>query len=336
MSLSPPRVCWTITEGHAGTEAQARGLAEALGFIPEPKRVAIRAPWRFLPAQLWWHPLNAIDRTRGDALDPPWPDIVISCGRKGAPLALAVKHACRSRTRAVHVQNPLIDPRRFDVVVAPRHDGLSGPNVIVTRTAIHHVTPAKLAAARERFAPLLMQLPRPLVAAMIGGPNGRYQLTPAVATEIGTRLKSLAVRLGVGIVVTPSRRTGRDNVAALRAALDHPAVMFWDGTGDNPYLGMLALADWLMVTADSVSMTSEAAATGKPIYVIELAGGSRRFKAFHDALRADGVTRPFRGELERWSYAPLNETAVAAAEIRRRFGWAPLEAASTLPAAPTG
>ena len=108
-------------------------------------------------------------------------------------------------------------------------------------------------------------------------------------------------------------------VAELRARLAGTAANIWDGTGANPYFGYLALADAIVVTGDSVSMVSEAASTGKPVYVFDLPGGSAKFRAFHDGLRSDGITRPFAGKLERWTYRSLDDTAVVAAEVRRRL-----------------
>jgi len=317
--MPPSRTAWLITEGHAGMESQCRGLAEALGTAWTAKRVKVRAPWRWLPGQVWLAPLAAVDPA-GDRLAPPWPDLVISCGRKSAPLALGIKAASRGATRAVHIQDPLIPTAPFDAVVVPRHDGVTGPRIIVTRAAVHGVTAAKLAAARTEFAPLLGHLPRPLAAVLIGGPNGRYTLDAPVMQGIADQLAALA-RAGIGLAITASRRTGAGNEAILRAALAGTGAWLWDGTGANPYLGMLAHADAVLVTADSVSMVSEAAATGRPVHVIPLPGGSRRFRAFHDSMEAQGITRPFRGRLEDWSYAPVDDTAAAAAEIRGRLGW---------------
>lgn len=108
-------------------------------------------------------------------------------------------------------------------------------------------------------------------------------------------------------------------MAVLRESLAAAPAYIWDGRGDNPYLAFLAAADFLVVTADSVNMVSEAATTGKPVYVVDLKGGSSKFRRFHEGLRKDGVTRPFAGRLEHWTYAPLNDTARVATDIRRRL-----------------
>ena len=126
-------------------------------------------------------------------------------------------------------------------------------------------------------------------------------------------------RSGYGIAITPSRRTEPEIVAQLRARLIGRNAYIWDGTGDNPYFGLLGAADAILVTADSVSMISEAAATGKPVHIVDLDGGSAKFDRFHRAMRDAGIARPFTGEIGQWRYDPPDDTARAAAEIKRRL-----------------
>ncbi len=314
------RSCWIITPGEAGFESQGRGLAEALDTVPVLKRVRVKRPWTWIPGSWWRDPL-AVLAEGSDPLTAPWPDLVISCGRIAAPLAVAIKQASGGKTRIAHIQDPLMPLAEFDVVIAPKHDGVAGPNVVTTTGAIHCVTPAKLGAAAERWRERFASLPRPLIGALIGGSNGRFTLDAAVMGHIADGLATLARQHAAGLAITPSRRTGAGNEALLRERLAGLPVFIWDGTGDNPYFGILALADVLVVTEDSVSMTSEALATGKPVYVARLQGWSRRQRQFQDALTAEGFTRPFNGELARWTYAPPDDTARAAAECARRFGW---------------
>ena len=314
------RSCWIITPGEAGFESQGRGLAEALDTVPVLKRVRVKRPWTWIPAA-WWRDPFAVLADDSDKLAAPWPDLVVSCGRVAAPLAIAIKRASGGATRIVHIQDPLMPLGGFDLVIAPKHDGVAGPNVVTTTGAIHCVTPAKLAAGAERWRSRLAPLPRPLIGALIGGSNGRFSLDSTVMSRIAGGLAALARQHKAGLAVTPSRRTGRENEALLRERLAGLPAFIWDGTGDNPYFGILALADVLVVTEDSVSMTSEALATGKPVYVARLKGRSRRQRRFHEQLTADGYTRPFNGELATWNYSPPDDTRRAAAECRRRFGW---------------
>lgn len=310
--------CWVVTDGKAGMENQCLGLAEALGLEPQIKRVALRSPWRELTPYLRLG-LRWAAGPKGDPLGPPWPDLLIASGRQSTAAALAARHGSRGRTFTVQIQDPAISPRHFDLVVAPRHDRLRGRNVVETLGALHRVTPARLAAAAAHFAPELDPLPRPRVAVLVGGDNGVYRLTPVIMGDVALKLAHLAETTGCGLMVTPSRRTGADNEAILRARLkDLPAIV-WDGTGENPYFAYLGAADAIIATCDSVSMLSEAASTGKPLYVIGLDGGSAKFEAFHTMLRDAGIARPFTGTLEHWTYPPLEDTARVAAEVRRRM-----------------
>ena len=309
---------WAMSDGKPGMENQCVGVAEALGVTPTIKRIAPRFPWKHLPPQLW---INALDAPGpdGDAIAPPWPDLLISTGRQTVAVALAIKTASGGRTFCVQIQNPTMGRRRFDLLAIPRHDRIKGRNVIETDGALHRVTPAKLTAEAEKFRTSLAHLPRPLVAVLIGGSNAIYRMTPEIMRTLAGNLAKLCTDYGAGLAVTASRRTGAENENILRDALqDLPAVM-WDGTGDNPYFGYLGLADAIVVTADSVSMTTEACSTGKPVYVAALEGGSPKFERFHAGLRERGITREFEGKLESWSYPPVNDTERVAEEIRLRL-----------------
>lgn len=308
---------WVIHDGKIGMANQTIGLAEALEWPFIEKRLVIRRPWRHFTPQLWLRPLAALDPD-GDALVPPWPDILIACGRPTIAPARAVKRRSGGKTFWVQIQDPRFARHEVDLVVAPRHDPARGDNVFPTLGAVHRVTPAKLDEARTRFAPLFAKLPRPLVAVLIGGNNAVYRLSGARFAALCEQLAALG-RKGFGLAITPSRRTGAAQTAMLRERCAGAAAYIWDGSGDNPYFGMLGAADAILVTADSVSMVSEAAATGKPLYVIELEGGSRKFARFHRIMRDAGITRPFEGVIEMWHYAPPDDTARAAAEIRHRL-----------------
>jgi uncharacterized protein len=316
---TPPQI-WVLHDGKIGMANQVTGLAEALGWPITQKHLAIRPPWRYLPPGLWLAPALAIDPA-GARLQPPWPDIVIGCGRNSVAPARMIKRASGGKTFWVQVQDPRFARSEIDLIVAPRHDPAPGENVFRTLGAVHRVTPEKLAADAARWAPTFAALPRPLVAVLIGGDNSVYRLTEERFGALCDRLVALA-KSGVGLAITPSRRTGDTQRAMLQKRLAGLPAFIWDGSGDNPYFAMLGAADAIIVTADSVSMISEAASTGKPVHIIELEGGSAKFARFHQAMREAGVTRPFNGTLETWHYAPLDDTARAAAEIRRRLGTA--------------
>lgn len=310
-----PRV-WVLHDGKIGMANQVRGLAEALGWPITEKQLRVRAPWRLLPPALWLAPSLALDPA--GRLEPPWPDIVIACGRNSVAPARLVKRASGGRVFWVQVQDPRFARGEIDLIVAPRHDPAPGENVFRTLGAVHRVTTAKLEVDSARWERVFAPLPRPLIAVLIGGDNSVYRLTEQSFGALCDRLVALA-KGGVGLAITPSRRTGEAQRALLGKRLGDLPAYIWDGNGDNPYFGMLGAADAILVTADSVSMISEAAATGKPVHIVELEGGSEKFARFHREMREAGITRPFNGTLEQWHYAPLDDTARAAAEIRRRL-----------------
>jgi mitochondrial fission protein ELM1 len=305
---------WVLHDAKPGMASQALGLAEATGFPFVEKRLMVRRPWQWLTPPLWVAPLHAATEG-GRRLGPPWPDLVIGCGRNTVRPALAIREASGGRTLTAQVQDPRYGRGRFDLLVVPEHDRLRGPNVLVTRGAVHRVVPERLAAERRRF-PGLEGLPRPVLGVLIGGANRAYRLDLRRLGEIAESVAAAVRRGGGSALVTPSRRTGAAGLAVLREKLAGVPGMVWDGTGDNPYFAYLAIADALLVTADSVSMISEAAATGKPVHIIELPGGDAKFARFHDTMRQAGIIRPFSGEFEHWSYTPLDDTARAGAALR--------------------
>jgi len=309
-----PSASWILTEDYAGLRAQALGLAEAAGLAPEVRVLRPRGLWRRVPAAWWPRPLAAI---APEALAPPWPELVIGCGGKSA----AVLAALARRMRVVIVQHPRMAVRRFDLVVAARHDELTGPNVLVTRTALHRVTPARLAVAAAEWRTRLAALPRPLVAVLVGGGNGRFRLDAAVGEALAGQIAAMMQRDHVGVVLTPSRRTDPAVCALLRERLEPLGAWVWDMNGENPYFGMLALADAIVVTGESVSMVSEAVATTAPVLLVRLPGRSRRIGLFTQGLIDDKRVRPFAGRFEHWPVEPVDDTPAVAGEMCRRLGY---------------
>jgi uncharacterized protein len=311
--MSAAATSWILSEGFAGLQAQALGLAEAAGLQPELRVLAPRAPWKWLAASLWPAPLAAVR----DTIRAPLPGLVIGCGGVAAAVGAALRGGSRP---VVQVQHPRMDPRRFDLIVVNRHDELTGPNVVVTRTALHRASPARLAEAACRWHGQFAHLKRPLVAVLVGGSNGRFRLDASVGGQLAGQLAAMMQRDGVGVAVTPSRRTDPAVTRVLTEALTPLGGYVWDGSGDNPYFGMLALADAIVVTMDSVSMVSEAVATSAPVMLAALPGRSRRNGLFTEALLAEGRIRPFAGRYEAWPVTPLDDTPLAAAEMCRRLG----------------
>ena len=301
-----------LTEGYAGLEAQAIGLAERAGIVAGRRVLVPSRPWRWIPARTWPAPLAAVDGLAN------LPDgLVLTVGGTGAAIGAALR---RQGRRVVQIQNPRMRLDRFDLVVANHHDEVSGPNVLLSRTALHRVTPAVLAGARQVWMPRLAHLPRPLVAVLVGGSNGRFRLGPAEAEALAQGLAVLHRDHGAGLAVTPSRRTGDAVRALLDRRLSPLGAFVWDMAGPNPYLGLLACADSIVVTADSVSMVSEAVATAAPVAVVRLPGRSRRIELFLRGLADAGRIRMFDATVRHETVTPLDDTTPVAAELCRRLG----------------
>jgi hypothetical protein len=162
----------------------------------------------------------------------------------------------------------------------------------------------------------LSELPRPILTVLIGGANRAYRLPPRRLAAIADSLAAVARETGGSVLATPSRRTGAEAVPLLRRRLAGLSAIVWDGAGANPYFAYLANADAILATADSVSMISEAAATGKPVHILDLAGGNAKFARFHETMRAAGITRPFAGRIESWRYPVPDDTARAGERLR--------------------
>lgn len=301
-------------------ESQCIGLAEALGLRAEIKRVRMRTPWRALSPFFRLGLAHAFEN--GSAIVPPWPDLLIASGRLSVPASLYVREQSArggKRTFTVQIQDPVISPSHFDLVIAPLHDDLKGTNVISTIGALHRVEAGRLAHDAALLAPRVTALPHPYIGVLVGGPNGSYRLGASEMTELASKLRTLASRMGAGLLITPSRRTGAENTALLKNVLDGAPAFIWSGEGWNPYFGILGLSDFLVVTADSVNMISEASASGKPVAIYDLPGGSRKSARFRDALVARGMARSFAIPLETYSAHPLDEMSEVVKAIEDRI-----------------
>ena len=311
--LPPSPRCHVLASPLIGLENQARGLAEAAGFEPAVSTLGAGEPWRRLSPALWPDPRRAVG-----GLPEVQGGFVIGAGGMAGAVGASLRR--RRAIPVVQVQNPRVPLRHFDLVVVNRHDEVSGPNVFSTRTALHRVTPARLAQARAEWAGRLAPPGRRL-AVLVGGSNGRFRLDLATGGRLAASLAALLrADRNLAVAVTPSRRTDPAVTAGLRASLEPLGGTVWDGRGDNPYFGMLALADAVVVTGDSVSMVSEAVATSAPVFVAALPGRSRRIGLFLGGLLGDGRIRWFTGDIEPFPARALDDTAEAAQEMRRRLG----------------
>jgi mitochondrial fission protein ELM1 len=267
---------WVMMGHKAGDNSQILALAEGLGWPFEIKHLVYR-PTELLTNLLAPLTLLGIVRRKSSPLTPPWPDLIISAGRRNEPPCRWIQRRADKRVRLVHVGRPwaLID--NFDLVITtPQYRLPTRPNVLHNTAPLQRVADQRLREAASIWAPRLAHLPRPYTAVMVGGNAGPYVLDREAATLLGRAASAFARREGGSLLISTSARTPKNVMAPLRAAVDCPADIFrWSSdAAENPYLGYLALADSIIVTCESMSMLTEACATLKPVYMFDLHTGS--------------------------------------------------------------
>lgn len=311
------KTCWVVCDQEkVGTANQCIGLAEGLGFEkPVLKYIEPRSPWTYLPARFWFMPLQGLDQKT--SLMPPWPDLIVAAGRASVAPTAEIRRLTQGKTKVIQLQNPRVSSNLFDAIIAPRHDNLQGESIIETEGALHRVTQDRLERDFLKFKDHLEALPKPITTVLCGGTNSCYTLGRPEALKLVEDLKKVADQTKGSLAITLSRRTDPSLRALIKKGLSSTPHFFWDGEGINPYFALLKAADFLIVTCDSVSMTSEACFTGKPVHTYFLPGGSRKFRRFHDFFQAKGYTRPFQGYLESWSYPPLEEMPLVLRQISK-------------------
>ncbi len=320
--VTAPLRIQVLSDGRAGMENQALGLAEAVARLTPAEIVIKRVRWRsvfdLLPASLkspWM--LDAASDAPFPAAGADWPALWIATGRATLPLSLAARRLSEGRTFVVQTQDPRLDPSRFDWVVAPAHDGLTGHNVVSVTGSPHRITAEALAHASPPFADRLDALPHPRVAVLVGGRSKAFDLTPVHAATLADRIADAVRTAGGSLMLTFSRRTPDEAKAAMTTRLRDLPGWIWDGEGPNPLFAFLHAADHILVTEDSANMAAEAASTGKPVHILPMTARKApgKFTRLHADLAARGATRPFDGSLETWTYRPLAETERAARAV---------------------
>ncbi len=305
---------WAITDGAAGNRRQALALAAALGGEVRELELHARAPWSWLAPRVSLGGRLAWDAAARTQLAPPWPELVIGCGRQAALATRLLRRLGNGRCRSVQILDPRADPRHWDVVIAPRHDDVRGANVLNPLGSLHAIDAAWLGDARDAWH-VFARLPVPRIGVLLGGPRRGVALDPAWQTALVARLRALLHHGGSALIVA-SRRTPADLVDVCAAAAGAwPRRMWRDARdGANPYPGVLAWSDRLLVSPDSVNMLSEAAACGVPVHSVVSAPLPARLARFHAALREGGWL--IDADAAYRAPAPLREIAAIAARVR--------------------
>ena len=319
--MSDPSRLLAISDGHAGNAKQAEALAAALSSTIETLSVRTRAPWRWLAPRRLLGAAQAFGPAFQQRLHAPFPELAVGCGRQAALATRLLREASAGRCRAVQILDPRIAPSHYDWVVAPRHDGLQGDNVIQTLGALNAIDDAALERARLQF-PDFGHLPSPRYAVLLGGPTSAVKLDQTYWTALVAQLKPRLVAEGASLMLTSSRRTPDWLRAAAHTSLSDIPGLQWhgpDARGANPYAGFLAWADVIVVTPDSVNLLSEAAATRVPVWTFapEPLGG--KIGRFVQALCKSGRVARLGVDAAPAAIVPLRETVDVAAQIRARW-----------------
>ncbi|GBF58476.1 hypothetical protein PbB2_02162 [Candidatus Phycosocius bacilliformis] len=320
----PEVAVWCVSDGRAGIERQTLAVAHALGELVATRvRVLRLQPEGFqlnLPPSLWPFAKAALPAEQAARLQPPWPDVWIANGRRSIPYSLRMKKWSAGQSLVVQLQDPRVNPKRFDLVAPPQHDGLTGDNVVSTLGAPVWYSAKQIEAANALIPPSRYPAKRQVMV-ILGGTSKRHQLSLARAHAIVAELQRLAHQ-DVHLMITTSRRTPKPAEDLFRAfAFTANADFFANETrdGPNPYLAWLSRAEAALVSEDSTNMMTDVAFFGIPLHLIKLEGGDAKFDKLHTAFVDRGAARWFNGSLTPWAYEPIRDAMDIAEAIKARL-----------------
>ena len=302
-----------LTQGMHGMVSQVEGLARALGLTYKHQSIKLKPFWNLLPPKLTPISENLVkEKFVCDS------KVIISCGRKSVIPSIALKKRLGKEIFTIHIQDPKVSLKHFDLIISPEHDNIKGDNVLTTKGAIHYLTKKEI---KDNLNYLnVNKEKKKLVAFIIGGPNKYYNYNEQAIQQLFTKIKTLFTPDKYKIIIVPSYRTPEK---IIKKAFDtfnfnHIVIKTVD---KKAYLSALALADISVVTCDSTSMISEAAITGKPVYIAMMKPNKniRRFKKFYSLLTDLGITRELKDSVEEWSYESLNEVNRVAPIIKTKM-----------------
>ena len=291
-----------LTEGMHGMISQVEGLAKALDIDFIHEKIELNNFWKLIPPKIT--PIHSFvfkNKIDNDL------NIVISCGRKSVIPSLFLKKKFKDKIINIHIQDPKVSLSKFDFVVAPEHDGLIGENVISSKGAIHYLTEKELDENISYLKPRINK--EKIVTLIVGGPNKYYDYKETEIEKIFYKIKQNFLNNGYQLILIPSMRTPKKIIEAAKNYFDDNQVVITD-IDKKAYLSSLRLADHIVVTCDSTSMISEAAITGKPIYVAHMphVKNNDRFKKFFEIFKELNIIRDLNDTVDNWKYEKLNET----------------------------
>ena len=305
-----------LTEGMHGMISQVEGMAKALNTEFSHKIVRLSFPWNQIPPKLT--PISEIIlRDKIYLTESETPDLIISCGRKSVIPSILIKKK-NPKIFTIHIQDPKVSFKNFDAIVAPEHDNLKGDNIYNSKGAIHYITNLEINNARQYLADKIKS--EKIVSLILGGPNKYYSFKSDQIINIFNKIKSIFVSDGYKVIIIPSMRTPKETIdLAIKEMGSYGHVV--NKVDKQAYLSAYALANYVIVTCDSTSMISEAATSGKPIYVAHMntKRNNYRFKKFFDLFKKMGITKDLGEKIETWSYNKHNEAQRIALELKNKI-----------------
>ena len=302
-----------LTEGMHGMISQVEGLAKALDIDFIHEKIELKNLWKFIPPKLT--PIQSFVFKNDIKKNF---NIIISCGRKSVIPSIYLKKKFKNKVINIHIQDPKVSLNNFDFVIAPEHDSLDGKNVLISKGAIHYLTENEL---EENKSYLRSQTNKEkLVALIFGGPNKYYDYDDKIIDEIFLKIKNNFISTGYQLIFIPSMRTPQFIIDKAKSYFDENQIIITN-INKKAYLCSLKLADYIVVTCDSTSMISEAAMTGKPIYVAQIPPLKRneRFKKFFEIFKSLNIIKDLENSVEKWNYKKLNETDRISSYIKEHF-----------------
>ena len=304
-----------LTEGMHGMISQVEGLAKALDIDFTHHKVELNHFWKLIPPKLTPISESVYKKINHDDFD-----VIISCGRKSVIPSIHLKNTAKKKVFNIHIQDPKVDLTHFDFIVAPEHDGIEGQNVISTKGAIHYLTENEISENKDYLNSFIKKDERKIWALIMGGPTKYYDYSTKNMKHIFTALYKLLKKHDFQLVVIPSMRTPINTIHYAKEFFgeNHTIIMDVD---KKAYLSALAISENIVVTCDSSSIISEAALTGKPIYIASILPkkNDKRFQRFRNLFRELNIIRNLGEEVELWSYEKLDETNRVANIIKQKI-----------------
>ena len=304
-----------LTQGMHGMISQAEGLAKALDIDFTHHTVELNKFWKMFPPKI-----TPISQNVYKKIDHENFDVIISCGRKSVIPSIHLKNNSNKKVFNIHIQDPKVDLKHFDFIVAPEHDSIKGQNVISTKGAIHYLTENEINENKDYLNSFIKKDKRIIWTLIMGGPTKYYDYSTKNIKEIFTTLSKLSKEHNFQLVIIPSMRTPTNIIQYANDYFgdDHTVIMDVD---KKAYLSALAIAQNIIVTCDSSSMISEAALTGKPIYVASILPkkNDKRFQKFRNLFRKLNIIKNLGEEIEDWTYEKLDETNRVANIIKQKI-----------------